>query len=876
MSFRYRPRARNVVLAVLLLLAVGWIAPQFFNAERYRKSVQQGLERALGRSATFGTITFHLLPRPGFTLENVVIGEDPDFGAEPFARVDRMDCDFRLRSLLPWRLDILSLSLERPSFNLVRNSAGKWNVENLLGSVPRNTQAARSAKLGFAGFQLEASDARLNFKLEDEKKPFAVDNVEARLDLDPSRGKVDFQITGEPVRTDLLLPTPGDLQFEGQWMPGGNQGGSLDATLSTHGAMLYDWIPLLTHHNPGIYGVVEGSAHLGGSVFDPAVEGRIRIAQLHRWDQPPPSGNLDAMIYFRGRYNRTQARLSIESVDASFADSHVHLTGSVDDLRTTPVLDLVLAVERSHLEDFRALAGRFESRLGDWSATGRVDALMTIQGPWNERRYGGFFQIRDVQLSTPSGKFQVSDVSARVDHGRVRLAPVRVTLAPRMELVVDGLIERPKPRAKLRRSRPALPHESLLPYQYLLTLTARSVPLGDLLRFARAIGFRGAGSVDARGGASGVFTLSGSAWPPAAPEIAGRADLQGARLFIPGLTESLNLPRAHIQFENRTLVISPIIAVLGTSVFTGRIEHQGALREPWNFDLHANALRLEQGALWFDVLGNRQPLGLLARLPGLRSLVERRSAASNIFTALRASGHFSTPRLIYRDLTLHDFRAGVEIGNRAIHVNGATFALGGGRGTARLLVDLTQSPARIVGDAALEDARLQPLEPLLPPDLQKTRGSYSLEVRVATLGLTRREMIANLQAAGEARLKNVDFGAFDPLAALARASRQNYFETPRGGTSFHSAVVTFRAADGRVNFASAPVAFSGAQVKMDGTYEFGGITRVNFVADLRGAARGPQAENDPFLVSQRIRLRLTGPLNKLTPEPVQEVSKAAQ
>ena len=875
MRFRHLRRPRNLVLAFLLLLVVGWIAPQYFSAERYRQSVQLGLERALGRSASFGAISFHLLPRPGFTLENVVIGEDPAFGAEPFARVDRMDCDFRLRSLVPWRLDILRLSLERPSFNLVRDGAGKWNVENLLGSVAKNTQAVRTAKPAPEGFQLEASDARLNFKVQDEKKPFAVDNVEARLDLDPSHGRVNFKVIGDPVRTDLLLPTPGELEFKGQWTPGATQGGSLDATLTTQGALLYDWIPILTHHNPGIYGVLDASVRLGGTLFDPTVEGRVRVAQLHRWDQPPPSGRIDSEIFLRAKYNRTQARLTIESVDASFAGSHIHLTGSVEDLRSVPVLDLVLAVERSRLEDFRALAGRFEPRLGDWSASGRVDALMTIQGPWTARRYGGFLQIRNVRLTAPAGTFHVSDVSARVDHGRVWLAPVKVALAPRVELVVEGKIERAGTPEKLTRNRQAALREAQGHYQYRLNLTAKSVPLGDLLRFGRALGVKAARSLDARGEATAGFVLTGSAWPLTLPEVAGHVDLHAARLFIPGLNEPLNLPKAHILFQNRTVTAAPIVAVLGTSVLTGRIQHEGGRSLPWKYNLRANVLRLEQGALWFDVLGNRQPLSILARLPGLRSLVERRTAASGIFTALKARGRFSTPRLIYRDLTLHDFQAGVEISDRVIRVSRAAFGAGGGRGTAKLVVDLTQSPVRITGDAGVEDARLQPLAPFLPPALQKTRGSYSASAHFVTLGLTRREITSNLQASGEARLKNVSFGGFDPIAAMARASRQNYLEAVREEAPFHSAVVTLRASNGRVDFSSAPVALRDAQLRLDGTYRFGGTARLDVVADLRGFSREPRGENEPFLIGQRLRLRVAGPLNKLTIEPVQEVSKAA-
>jgi AsmA family len=870
-----RPHARRALLVLLLLIVAGWLVPQFFSAERYRPRVQSGLERALGREASFGAISLHLLPRPGFTLENVVIGEDPAFGAEPFARVDRMDCDLRLRGILPWRLDILRLSLDRPSFNLVRNAAGQWNVESLLG---RQGAAARQpASVGLSSLQLQANDARINFKLGEDKTPLAVTDVDGRLDFERARHTVKFQLTGSPVRTDLTLPTPGQLNFEGEWTPAAGPAGSLDATLSTQGAMLYDWVPILTSRNPDIYGLVDATAHLTGSLLALSAQGRIRLSQLHRWDQPPPSGTMNSEIYYRGQYDREHGRLVLESVDASFADSHIHLTGSVEDVRTLPVLDLVVAVERSHLEDFRSLAGRFTPRLGDWSASGRLDALMTIQGPWAERRYGGFVDIRNVRLTTPAGAYPLSEINLRIDRSGVRLAPITVDLAPRVELVAEGRIEPDRPVKSLARRRrvaaPAPPGRAT----YVLTLAARSVPLRDLLRFARGVGVRAAGNVDARGEASAGFTLSGPAWPLGAPSVSGHVDVHAARLIIPGLTEPLNLPKAHIQFRDRTITASPIVAVLGTSVFTGRLEHVGDSTEPWNFDLRANALRLEQGALWFDVLGNRQPLSLLAQLPGLRSLVERRNAASNIFTALKARGRFSTPRLFYRALTLNDFQAGVEIGDRVVRINGATFRAGGGRGTGKLVVDLTQSPVRLIADAGIVDAHLQPLVSFLPAALRNTRGIYSAGGHFVTLGLSRQEITSNLRGQAEVRLKNVSFGAFDPLAAMVRAAQESILEPVRGDAAVHSASLNLLVNDRRVVVSTlAPVAFSGAHLRLEGTYAFDGTANMNLLADLRGLTRQPLHEGESVFGSQQLRLRLAGPLNKLAIAPVEELSRVVR
>ncbi len=872
MKSSFRLSIRRVLLLVLLLGLVGWFAPQFFSAERYHGRVQAGLERALDRQVTFGAVTFHLLPRPGFTLEDVVISEDTPFGAEPFAHVDRMDCDLRMRSLLRWRLEVIRLSLERPSFNLARNAAGDWNLESLLGRRGPAAAASQYQSVAPRNLHLELSDARINFKLGQVKKPFVLDEVSGYLDFDRQRHGVSFKLAGSPVRTDMLLPTPGEMRFEGQWMPGTAESGPLDATLTARGSMLYDWVPILTGRNPEIYGVMDGSTHLTGSFRVLNVEGQIRLSQLHRWDQPVPSGNLDSDIHFRGRYDREHSRLSFESVDASFADSRLHLTGSVEGVAAQPQLDLVLAVERSHLEDFKALLGRFTQQLSDWDASGRVDALMTVQGPLADRRYGGFVQIRDARLTTPTGAYPVSEIALRIDRDGARLSPVRLDLAPRVSLVAEGTIARPTPQNKRR----AVPNSNqpLLPFEYRLNLSAKSVPLRELVRLARGMGVHLAEGVDARGEATASFTVSGPLPPRGImPTVAGRVDLRAARLLIPGLTEPLNVPRAHIQVDGGAITVNPLVAVLGTSVFTGRLDHSGGRAEPWQFDVRANTLRIEQAALWFDALGNRQPVPLLLRLPGLSSLVERRTAASNLFSALKARGRFSTPQLIYRALVIRDFQSNVLIGERVVRMDG-NFRAGGGHGAGNLAVDLTQSPARVEARATLSDAKLQPLTPFLPVALRQSRGIYTVSGHVVTQGLSRQEISTNLEGEATISLKNVNFGGFDPLGALARADGRFLAVPVRGEATLRSATFSFSIKDKRMAVQTAPFTLSGAHFQLRGWYDFDGTADVSVTAGPHGGTRPSLLASDPPVAGQPLRLHLSGPFPKLAVAPAQEISRA--
>lgn len=859
---RWRWYARRGAIALVLLLLAGWLLPSFFSAERYRRRLEAGLQRAVHRPVTFGAISFRLLPRPGFSIENAVVHEDPAFGSEPFARVERIDCDLRWHTLWRAGLDLARLRLSQPSFNFVRNARGEWNVEDLVlkSGMASLWPARTSGSPEPAGdFDVEAAEARINFKVGADKKPFAITELRARLNFDPARGTLRFRLAGSPLRTDLSLPTPGVLELEGLWTPGVDLAGPLDATLRTRGALLYDWVPLVSGHNPEIYGVLDAEIRLTGSIRVIKVEGESRLSQLHRWEQLPPADPMPCSLHLRGQIDRNRGRVLIESVEASFADSHLHVTGTVDRIAATPALDLVVALERSRLEDLLALGYRLAGKAArTFGLSGRVDGLLAIQGSWTERRYGGFLSAREVRLSTPSGTFPASEVAVRIDPRGARLAPVRVTLAPRVELVAEGALERGggSPR-------------------YALTLSTKAVPLRNLIQFGRALNLAALQGLDAAGVSTATFRLAGSAWPLARPVLVGGAELHAAQLLVPGLTEPLNLPQAHLQVNGDQVVVDPLVAVIGTSVFTCRLEHHGERKQPWWFDLRANSLSLDQAALWFDVLGHRRPLPLLERLPGLRSFTARRVAASNLFGVLNAKGRFSAPTVTYRALTLKDFRSSVEVSGRVVRLADATFRAGGARGQGNAQVDMTNAPALVTGDVTLTAVKLPTLSAFLPPALRGARGTVSATGHFETRGLTRQEMSANLQGQAQLKLRNVSLGEFDPLEALARKSGLGSMEPPREEAGFRALVANLQIADRRVVLRNAALELAGARLTLHGVYDFEGGVELAVRADLRRLKRrvlDSEGERNSNLGA--VNLRLAGPLNNLTSASETEVSRA--
>jgi uncharacterized protein involved in outer membrane biogenesis len=172
---------RRVGAGVFLLLALFLIRP---GASRLKSRIIHAISFGVGRSADIGAVHVRLLPRPGFDLENLVVYDDPAFGAEPILRASEVTAALRLTSLLRGRLEIARLELTEPSLNLVHGENGRWNLEALL-ERSAHTPLAPTAKTKSEprqGFPyIQATSARINFKRGTEKTPYALTNADFSL-----------------------------------------------------------------------------------------------------------------------------------------------------------------------------------------------------------------------------------------------------------------------------------------------------------------------------------------------------------------------------------------------------------------------------------------------------------------------------------------------------------------------------------------------------------------------------------------------------------------------------------------------------------------------------------------------------------------------
>jgi uncharacterized protein involved in outer membrane biogenesis len=126
-------RKVGIAVGVLVLLIVGalLVFAATFDVNRYRGTIQAQLQEHLGRQVTLGDMHLSIFP-PSLQVRNLAIADDPAFNRDaPFVKAQELDVEVRLMPLLQKRVEITSLTLQRPSVNLIKNQTGVWNFASL-------------------------------------------------------------------------------------------------------------------------------------------------------------------------------------------------------------------------------------------------------------------------------------------------------------------------------------------------------------------------------------------------------------------------------------------------------------------------------------------------------------------------------------------------------------------------------------------------------------------------------------------------------------------------------------------------------------------------------------------------------------------------
>jgi uncharacterized protein involved in outer membrane biogenesis len=126
-------------IAVCLLAGAVFLAPVFFNLDRYRPEVISYFEQNTGKKVEIERLTMTFFPRLEVHMDGFGVKSPPLFPPSYIVKVARTDAVLDFWPLLRRKVVIKSVVLEDPEINLVSDPDGPWNFENPETQNSKNT-----------------------------------------------------------------------------------------------------------------------------------------------------------------------------------------------------------------------------------------------------------------------------------------------------------------------------------------------------------------------------------------------------------------------------------------------------------------------------------------------------------------------------------------------------------------------------------------------------------------------------------------------------------------------------------------------------------------------------------------------------------------
>jgi hypothetical protein len=354
----HKSAASRIVVRLLLFFVTAFFAlsilAPFVNAARFSLSIQGALEASLGRRVSFEKVFYRLLPVPGFSLENVVIAEDPRYGLEPFSHMDGIEARLRIDKLLLRQIRFASLRLINPSLNIVKRNDGAWNVVEFV----QRMSAPRAMPLNLIP-AIQVSSGRLDFKLGTRKTIFYV--AGADMSIYPERsGRVALNFSGSPARTDRAGNGFGSLRGTLSWLVStpSAHADQVEADIALEPSNLSELTTLVQGQDVGVHGTISSQAHIAGPLAALKVTGTLRLQDVHRWDLLPSSGD-DWRVPYGGTINMLAQRLDLLTLPPHTDEAvPAAVQVKVNDFMTKPAWTLMTSLHKAPVESLLPLARR--------------------------------------------------------------------------------------------------------------------------------------------------------------------------------------------------------------------------------------------------------------------------------------------------------------------------------------------------------------------------------------------------------------------------------------------------------------------------------------------------------------------------------------
>ncbi len=208
-----------LVALVAVILAVLVLAPGVVPVTAYKTQIEKAASDTLGRDVTFSdNLSFRILPRTAFHVEDLTIANEDGFDGEFLAQVEEADIGFKLLPFISSRsVEIDQFVLTRPNINLMRKANGEvnWDLTSPT-SADQNSAVDGDANLRdirLGDVRIVDGSARFNDNAAGQN--YAANTIDLQIILtslaEPLELKGTMLFQGAPTIVDIVLANLADV-----------------------------------------------------------------------------------------------------------------------------------------------------------------------------------------------------------------------------------------------------------------------------------------------------------------------------------------------------------------------------------------------------------------------------------------------------------------------------------------------------------------------------------------------------------------------------------------------------------------------------------------------------------------------------------------
>ena len=703
----FTPKKRAAAAAALILLLF-LLRP---GASRLKSRIIASLSAGVGRPVDIGSVHLRLLPQPGFDLENLVVYDDPAFGAEPMLRASTVTADLRLISLLRGRMEIARLDLTEPSLNLTHSLNGPWNLEGLLqhaAHIPTAPTIKAKLEPRPAFPYIEATSGRINFKNGAEKKSYSLTNADFSL-WQESENLWGMRLKAQPFRTDMNLNDTGVLQVSGTWQRSDSMPETpLQFQVEWSRAQLGQLTKFFTGNDRGWRGSAQVEVMLRGTPAKLQISTDAAVDDFRRYDITSGKA-LRLAAHCVAEYSSLNHEFHAMKCDAPVNKGTITLTGEMG-LPAGQRYSVEITAEDVAADAAVILIQRAKKNLpDDLSAEGTVSGKFSLKADRMQQHFDGRGEIADFRLSSPENKSEIDPatipfVLTGATAAGSRNKPAR---AGGMRFPEEAHIEFGPVAIRGKNTGPTI-QGWVARSGYNLAVTGET-EIPRVLRLARSVGIaalpttpEGSAQVDLQVAGSWTSESRDDQTGFAGPQVTGSAKLQNVQIAIRGVENTAEITSAELRLMPNQVRVTKLNAKAAGSDWTGSVEMPRGCGTPdacaVHFELKTNQATLIRLNEWINVSAKKKPW--------YRVLETNTPAGSSLLARLQASGRVTADRLQLPGTTATHLSANVRLQDGKLQLSDLTADFAGGKHKGTWHVDFSSKPAVCEGSGTLTGVAL--------------------------------------------------------------------------------------------------------------------------------------------------------------------------